>query len=125
MQRSTRLTMLKIALVVFGAILAFGLYPLMHFYWPSGFRWTPNQSEYEEMILSIYIIMGLFMIFCARNPMKHVSFIWFVIVSSVAHGGVMAYQAIQDSSEHGHLAGDVPALFLIAIVLAVLLPKKN
>jgi len=35
----------------------------------------------------------------------------------------MAAQALGDGSEHGHLLGDVPALLIIAIVLAVLMPK--
>jgi hypothetical protein len=33
----------------------------------------------------------------------------------------MAWQALADSAERGHLLGDVPALFLIAIVLGVLM----
>jgi hypothetical protein len=32
----------------------------------------------------------------------------------------MAVQAIVDPAEHGHLPGDVAALFLVAIVLGVL-----
>jgi hypothetical protein len=35
----------------------------------------------------------------------------------------MTVQAIQDPMERGHLIGDVPALFIIAIVLAALMPK--
>jgi hypothetical protein len=34
----------------------------------------------------------------------------------------MSVQAIRDPAEVGHLLGDVPALFLIAIVLAALMP---
>jgi hypothetical protein len=33
----------------------------------------------------------------------------------------MALQAFSDVTERGHLLGDVPALFLIAIVLGVLM----
>ncbi len=35
----------------------------------------------------------------------------------------MAVQAVVDRTEHCHLLGDVPALFLVAIVLAVLTPR--
>jgi len=35
----------------------------------------------------------------------------------------MAAQAIGDP--HGHLLGDVPALFIVAIVLAVLMPRQR
>jgi hypothetical protein len=33
----------------------------------------------------------------------------------------MAWQVVEDSAERGHLLGDVPALFLIAVVLGVLM----
>jgi hypothetical protein len=33
----------------------------------------------------------------------------------------MAWQGFSDVAERGHLVGDVPALFLIAIVLGVLM----
>jgi hypothetical protein len=35
----------------------------------------------------------------------------------------MGVQSINDTAERGHLIGDVPALFLIAIILAVLMPR--
>jgi hypothetical protein len=35
----------------------------------------------------------------------------------------MAVQAIVDPSERANLLGDIPALFIIAIVLAVLMPR--
>jgi hypothetical protein len=36
----------------------------------------------------------------------------------------MAVQAMLNPEHIGHLYGDVPALFLVAIVLAWLMPKK-
>jgi len=39
------------------------------------------------------------------------------------HAGIMAFQAVMDSSEHGHLFGDVPPMVLVGVVLAVLVPK--
>jgi hypothetical protein len=38
------------------------------------------------------------------------------------HGGIMLVQAILDETERMNLLGDVPALFLVAIVLAYLMP---
>jgi hypothetical protein len=35
----------------------------------------------------------------------------------------MGVQAVTDPAERGHLVGDVPALILVAIVLAVLMPR--
>jgi Family of unknown function (DUF6632) len=39
------------------------------------------------------------------------------------HAGIMAIQAINVPAEHGHLLGDIPALIIVAIVLAVLTPR--
>jgi uncharacterized protein DUF6632 len=41
------------------------------------------------------------------------------------HGAIMGVQSFNDPAEHGHLIGDVPALFLVAIVLAVLMPRTE
>ena len=35
----------------------------------------------------------------------------------------MGVQGFTDAAERGHLVGDVPALILVAIVLAVLMPR--
>jgi len=43
----------------------------------------------------------------------------------VVHGAIMGVQSINDAAERGHLIGDVPALFLVAIILAVLMPRAG
>jgi len=77
------------------------------------------------MMVGIYATLGVFLLLAARDPEAHTSLIWFTVWSSVVHGGIMTVQALVDSTEHGHLAGDVPALFLIAVVLAALTPRKS
>jgi hypothetical protein len=114
---------LQAALVVFGAI-ALLLYPLM-LVWPSGWAWTPAQGEYEQMMIGIYATLGVFLIRASREPEAHLSLIWFTVWSSAVHGGIMAAQAVADPTERGHLAGDVPALFIVAIVLALLTPRRR
>jgi hypothetical protein len=114
---------LQVALVVTG-LAALLLYPLMRL-WPSGWAWSPSQHEYELMMAGIYATLGVFLLLAARNPEAHTSLIWFTVWSSVVHGGIMAVQALADSTEHGHLAGDVPALFIIAAALAALTPRKS
>ncbi len=57
--------------------------------------------------------------------MAHRSLIWFTVWSSVFHAGVMAGQAIFDSGDKMHLAGDIPALLLVAIVLGLLILRGN
>jgi len=92
-------------------------------WWPSGWRWNPNQPEYEQMILGVYATLGVFLLIASRNPLRHLSLIWFTVFSSLVHGGIMAVQAMKMPAEHGHLLGDVPALMLVAIVLAILTPR--
>ena len=122
MSDESRRSCLRIALIVVGLIAIFGLYPLL-ILWPSGWAWGHGHSHYVMMIVGIYATLGVFLIIASRNPAAHRSLIWFTVWSSLVHGAIMAAQAIQDPAERGHLVGDVPALFLIAIVLALLMPR--
>lgn len=123
MSVSTRLRILRVALIVVGLIFIVGVYPMMMSLWPSGWRWQPNQPEYEQMILGVYATLGVFLIIASRDPLKNRSLIWFTVWSSLVHAGIMAVQAVQMPGEHGHLLGDVPALVIVAVVLAALTPR--
>ena len=125
MQLADKLRYLKLALLVFGAIFVLGIYLMMMWIWPSGWAWTPSQPEYEQMIMGMYVVLGVFMIRAAKDPMAHLSLIWFVIWSSAVHGGIMLVQALMDESERANLLGDIPALFLVAGVLWYLMPSKE
>jgi len=120
---SARLRYLRVVMILVGLIFIFGVYPLMMSLWPSGWRWSPNQPQYEQMILGVYATLGVFLLIASRNPLRHLSLIWFTVVSSVVHAGIMMVQALQMPSEHGHLWGDIPALFIVAILLALLTPR--
>jgi hypothetical protein len=122
MSDETRLYWLRIALIACGLIAIFGIYPLV-LAWPSGWTWGHRHSHYLLMIIGIYATLGVFLLLASRDPLANRSLIWFTVWSSVVHGAIMAVQAIEDPMEQGHLIGDVPALFIIAIVLAVLMPK--
>ena len=121
MGSSTSYRLLRIALVVFGAVMLL-LYPLA-VVWPSGWAWhdgAPHESDYFLMIIGVYATLGAFLVIAARRPEAHLSLIWFTAWSSVVHGGIMAVQAFGSGDDMGHLAGDVPALLLVAVVLTVL-----
>ena len=118
MTEAARLKPLRIALVVVGLIFIVGLYPL-GLVWPSGWSWHAGYSDYYFMIVGVYAVLGIFLIAAARDPLAHRSLIQFTIWSSVVHGLIMTFQSFAPGS-HGHLAGDVPALFLVAAVLGVL-----
>ncbi len=117
-----RLKYLKIALYAIGAIFIIGV-PLLMTIWPDGFGWDPAQSEYEQMIMGIYVTLGVFLILAAKDALANRSLIWFTVWSSLVHGGIMLVQAIVDDTERVNLVGDVPALLIVAAVLAFLMPK--
>ncbi len=116
---------LKVVLVLVGVIFLLGVYPLMMFLWPSGWRWQPNQPEYEQMILGVYGTLGIFLLLAARNPSANRSLIAFTAWSSLVHAAIMAAQALQNTSERGHLMGDVPALLVVGLALIALAPAKQ
>ena len=124
MQQEEKLRYLKIALYVFGAIFIVGVPAMMIWIWPSGWGWTPPQPEYEQMIMGIYVTLGIFLVRAAKDPMANASLIWFTIWSSIVHGGIMLVQALMDGTEKANLIGDIPALFLVAFVLWYLMPRR-
>jgi predicted anti-sigma-YlaC factor YlaD len=75
---------------------------------------------YFMMIVGIYATLGVFLINAARKPEANLSLIWFTVWSSFVHAAIMAVQSFSGVHHIGHLAGDVPALLLVAVVLAVL-----
>ena len=125
MPESDRTKYLRIALLLVGLIFIFGIYPLT-IIWPSGWAWhATGRSDYLEMILGIYVTLGIFLVIASRNPLANLSLIWFTVWSSVVHGGIMAAQSLVEPEHMGHLWGDVTALFLVAAVLAILTPRDR
>lgn len=115
-------SLLQAALAVFGVVFCL-IYPLS-IIWPSGWAWhagPPSASYYFMMIVGVYATLGVFLIFAARDPGANASLIWFVVASSAVHAMIMAIQAASDPMQHGHLAGDVPALLLVTVVLGGLM----
>ena len=97
---------------------------LMMILFPSAWGWSPAQPEYEGMIVGVYAVLGIFMFIAARDPMAHLSLIWFTAISTLVHGVIMLFQAISDPTEADNLVGDVPALIVLGIILIVVTPKK-
>ena len=118
--------LLQVALVVSG-VACIGLYPLALF-WPSGWAWhhgAPHDSLYFMMIVGLYATLGVFVLNAARKPEANLSLIWFTVASTVVHAAIMAVQSLGSGHHMGHLAGDVPALLLVALALAVLMGSSG
>jgi hypothetical protein len=80
---------LKILLALVGLFFVAGIYPLitsvMH----------PKQSDYpDQMMLAIYVTLGVFLLLAIRNPAANRSLIAFTGWSSLAHAAVMAVQSL-------------------------------
>jgi hypothetical protein len=113
---------LRPVLIAFGLVFIFGVF-ILNRVWPSGWAWEPEQPAYLHMILGIYVTLGVFLLRAARDPLQHLSLIWFTVWSSIVHAAVMAVHSFTDPGQIGHLWGDVAALLLTAAVLAALTPR--
>src|SRR5246127_2507863 len=111
---------LKVALVLVGLLFSAGIYPL------ALSLWKMNQSDYgDDMMLSLYFALGIFLLMAVRNPSANRSLIAFAAWSSFAHGAVMAVLAVHIASERGELLGAVALLVIIGVALIALAPAKQ
>lgn len=123
MSEENRIKYLRVALLLVGVTFIVGIYTLSVI-WPSGWTWhTGPMSNYLQMILGVYATLGVFLLVASRNPLAHLSLIWFTIWSSIVHAAIMALQSLANPMHRGHLLGDVPALLIVAAVLAFLMPR--
>jgi len=105
---------LKVALVIVGLLFVVLIYPLL----------TLRGEEALQMMLSVYVTLGFFLLLASRNPATHRSLIAFAGWSSVAHATVMAAQSLGDTGERMHLLVGTTLFFVIGVVLMALTPAK-
>src|SRR5215472_2023503 len=126
MADTARIKYLRVALQAVGVLFSVGIYSFVMI-WPSGWSWHSGPSHhlphYLQMIVGVYATLGVFLLIASRNPLANLSLIWFTVWSNVAHAGIMAAQALANPEQIAHLWGDVPALLIIAAVLAFLTPR--
>lgn len=110
---------LKVVLVLVGLLFSAGIYPL------TTSLWKMNESDYgDDMMLSLYFALGIFLLMAVRNPSANRSLIAFAAWSSFAHGAVMAVLAAHIASERGSLLIAVAVLGIIGVALIALAPTK-
>jgi uncharacterized membrane protein HdeD (DUF308 family) len=110
---------LKVVLVLVGLLFLAGIYPIVA---------SLGQAEKwdgDEMMLSIYVALGVFVLLAARNPAANRSLIAFTAWSSFAHGSVMAFMAFKMASERNSLLIAVAVLCVIGAALIALAPAKQ
>jgi drug/metabolite transporter superfamily protein YnfA len=112
---------LKVLLVLSGLACLAGLYPLAGAL-RDGAASTINRQD--QMILGIYISLGVFLLIAARNPSQHRSLILFAGWSTLAHDGVMIAQGIQYHDLRNDLLG-FAIIAVIGLALIALTPAKQ
>lgn len=121
---NAKLRTYSIVMVVFGASL-FGL-PVVVEILPDLFRWhepAVNMAD-EHMIVSMFYAIGICFIMGAKDPVKNAIIIDYLIISSILHASVMAYYALTLETEMPHMWGDVPLLYLFAIIFFFYHPRR-
>ncbi len=111
---------LKVVLVLVGLLFSAGIYPL------TMSLWKMNESDYgDDMMLSLYVALGIFLLLAVRNPSANRSLIAFAAWSSFAHGAVMAVLAVHIASERISLLTAVAVLVIIGVALIALAPAEQ
>jgi hypothetical protein len=110
---------LKGVLVLVGLVFSAGVFPVAES------LWHQNQSMYTfDMMLSLYVALGIFLLMAARNPSTNRSLIAFAAWSCFAHAAVMAVTAFSKGGYRGDVWG-VAVLVIIGVALIVLTPAKQ
>ncbi len=116
----TRERVLKVVLVLVGLLFSAGIYPLT-----MSLR-KLNEADYgDDMMLSLYVTLGVFLLMSVRKPSANRSLIAFAAWSSFAHGVVMAVLAVHIPKERTGLLIAVAVLVAIGVALIVLAPAKQ
>jgi len=106
---------LKVVLIIVGILFAATIYPLL---------FLVRNDETLQMMLSLYVTLGVFLLLASRNPSAHRSLIAFAAWSSFAHAATMAVQSIGDVHERLHLLIGVAMFVVIGLALIVVSPAK-
>ncbi len=110
---------LKVVLVLVGLIFSAGVFPV------ADSLWHQNPSMYTfDMMLSLYVALGIFLLLAARNPSANRSLIAFAAWSCFAHAAVMAVTAFSNGGYRGDVWG-AAVLVIIGVALIVLAPAKQ
>ncbi len=105
----------KVILIIVGMLFVSTIYPLL---------FLVRNEPTLQMMLSLYVTLGVFLLLASRNPSAHRSLIAFAAWSSFAHASVMAVQAIYDVNERVHLLIGVAMFVIFGLALIVASPAK-
>jgi hypothetical protein len=105
----------KVVLIIVGLLFVATVYPLI---------FLVRDEPTLQMMLSLYVTLGVFLLLASRDPSAHRSLIAFAAWSSFAHAATMAVQSIGDVHERLHLLIGVAMFVIIGLALIVVSPAK-
>ncbi len=111
---------LKIVLVLVGLLCVGMIYPITESLWHA------HKASYtDDMMLSLYVALGVFLLMSVRNPSAHRSLIAYAGWANLAHAAVMAVMAFQTvGSDRRDYVTAVTMFGIIGVVLVALVPRK-
>lgn len=113
---------LKVVMALVGSLFVAGVYPIVDSLWHVNAADRGNMGD--DMMMSLYVALGVFLLMAVRNPAAHRSLIAFTAWSSFAHAVVMSTLGFEVASERtGFLIGSA-VLVVIGVVLLWLMPGK-
>jgi Family of unknown function (DUF6632) len=112
---------LKAVLGLVGLLFLARVYPLAMDLWQA----NPSDPG-DDMMLSLYFVLGVFLLIAVRNPAANRSLIAFTAWSSFAHAAVMSALALEpkQAGERTGLLGASAVLVVSGVALIVLAPAK-
>jgi len=113
---------LKVVLVLVGLVFTAAVYPLITSV-RSG--WQANKEDSLPMGLSLYVMMGIFLLLAARNPSANRGVIVFAAWLNNAHATVMTVMAVHLPNERQDLLIASAVFAGIGAVLILLAPAKQ
>jgi hypothetical protein len=105
---------LRVVLVIVGLLFVATLYGIVQL----------REEETLQMMLSLYVTLGVFLVLASRNPPANRTLIAFTAWSSFAHATVMTVQSLHDVGERMHLLIGSLAFVVIGVALVALAPAK-
>ena len=112
---------LRTVLVLLGLTFLAGVYPLI-----TSVRegWQANKEDAEPMALSLYVMMGIFLLVAARNPAANRGVIVFAGWLNIAHAAVMTVMAVHLPNEREDML-IASAIFAGIGAVLILLPQAQ
>jgi hypothetical protein len=126
MQNESKIRNLKIflriygvlTLAIFGTLSAAFIFQIKEFNPGGAYHWMIWDDVYGHvapMLITIYIVWGIYLFVAANDPQRHRSFLDFTMWANAAHGLLMIPMALFGSMYHSKFLTDIPFILILSI----------